>query len=166
MGLETRCVAGAPFHEPRSYLRPHLKGLRTDGRPQPCQNLRGVIIKRRDGSFDNSRRQTTPTRMHHGNPAALFALDAARELLAREPRAVCIVGGIDSLLGEELLERLEEDERLKSEGYDNPHGMSPGEAVGLLAVEGVMDDPAPAEADLGAPGGVPAGIVGPDNRDS
>ena len=71
----------------------------------------------------------------YGNPAALFALDAARELLVQDPEAVCIVGGIDSLLGEELLERLEEGERLKSEGYDNPHGMSPGEAVGLLVVE-------------------------------
>ncbi len=71
----------------------------------------------------------------HGNPSGLFALEAANEIIAGDPRALCVIGAVDSLLNEELLERLEDDERLKSEGGGSPHGISPGEAVGFVLVE-------------------------------
>ena len=71
----------------------------------------------------------------HGNPSGLFALEAASEIIARDPRALCVVGAIDSLLDEELLEHLEDEERLESEESGSPHGISPGEAVGFLLVE-------------------------------
>ncbi|MEM9456658.1 MAG: hypothetical protein AAGF11_20940 [Myxococcota bacterium] len=80
--------------------------------------------------------QTPPVQVFpHGNPSGLFAFEAASEIIAGDPRALCVVGAIDSLLNEGLLERLEDGERLKSEGDGSPHGISPGEAVGLVLVE-------------------------------
>jgi len=70
-----------------------------------------------------------------GNPSAMFALVAAAEILQRDPRSVCIVGAVDSLLDAELLERFEEEGRLTSEGHGCPHGLTPGEAAGFLVVE-------------------------------
>lgn len=101
-------------------------------RERPCHLLLGASHPDRWGCLFGGSRDLLPTALRselrelfrrqprvrvfpRGNPAALFALDAAREILMQDPQAVCIVGGIDSLLDEELLERLEEDERLRSD---------------------------------------------------
>ena len=120
-------------------------------RGRPCHLLLGGAGSDRDGQLYRAAEDLLPAALAseleplfasprvrlfpRGNPSAMFALVAALEILQRDPRSVCIVGAADSLLNEDLLERLEEDERLGSEGYDCPHVMSPGEAVAFMVVE-------------------------------
>jgi 3-oxoacyl-[acyl-carrier-protein] synthase I len=70
-----------------------------------------------------------------GNPAALEALDYGCQFLKAHPQTVCIIGGVDSLLDVETLDRLESEDRLKSASYGRSHGLVPGEGVGFLMVE-------------------------------
>ena len=70
-----------------------------------------------------------------GNPSAIEALDHARRFLAAHPEAICIVGGIDSLLDFETLEYFEDDARLKSATYGRHQGLIPGEGVGFFIVK-------------------------------
>jgi len=73
--------------------------------------------------------------LESGNPSGIEALQHARRFLALHPDAVCIVGGIDSLLDVETLDYLEDDARLKSATYGRHQGLIPGEGVGFLVVE-------------------------------
>jgi len=120
-------------------------------RGRPCHLLLGVAHPNRDGALYESPDDPLPSALAselaplfgavgvevfpQGNPSGMFALKAASEIIRRDRRSLCVVGAVDSLLDEDLLERLEEEERLKSEGNDCPHGLSPGEAVGFIAVE-------------------------------
>ena len=72
-----------------------------------------------------------------GHASTLFALAAAEEVLRVDRSAICVVGGVDSLLDEELLEWLDDDERLKSASLGRQHGLCPGEAACFLLVEAV-----------------------------
>lgn len=132
-------------------LRRLLAGLdpRHDG-GRPCHLLLGAPCEGREGPIYTEPRDTLPAALarelppwlgalrvevlHQGSPSALFGLERAAELLDRDPRALCIVGAVDSLLDEDLLERLEEEERLRLEEH-GPHGLSPGEAAGFVVVE-------------------------------
>lgn len=60
------------------------------------------------------------------------ALATARELLRRRTVDRCIVGGVDSLLADPDIKRLQKMKRLYGEG--NPQGVIPGEGAVFLAV--------------------------------
>ncbi|NPV03528.1 MAG: 3-oxoacyl-ACP synthase [Syntrophaceae bacterium] len=70
-----------------------------------------------------------------GNASLHFALEQAATRIASVPSEPCILGGIDSLLGEATLNWLESDGRLKSSSYGRHQGLSASEAVGFLIVE-------------------------------
>jgi 3-oxoacyl-[acyl-carrier-protein] synthase-1 len=88
--------------------------LRTVGRP--AGNLEGHTVAR-------------------GNASLHYAVEQAARQIEKDPAAVCIIGGIDSLLRESTLNWLEGDGRLKSSSYGRHQGLTAAEAVGFLIVE-------------------------------
>ena len=70
-----------------------------------------------------------------GNASGIVGMSQAAEILQQDPLALCIIGGIDSLLSEETVGWLERDERLRSETFGRAHGLAVGEGVGFLALE-------------------------------
>lgn len=70
-----------------------------------------------------------------GNPSVIQCIEIARELLKENPKSLCIIGGVDSLLALDTLDWFEESERLKSETFGRNQGFSPSEAVGFMLLE-------------------------------
>ena len=70
-----------------------------------------------------------------GNASLHAAIEEARGWIENNPGDLCIVGGIDTLLGASTLNWFEHDGRLKSASYGRHQGMVPGEAVSFLIVE-------------------------------
>jgi 3-oxoacyl-[acyl-carrier-protein] synthase-1 len=70
-----------------------------------------------------------------GHPATMRCLESAGKLLEKNSNALCLIGGIDSLLALDTLNWFEEAERLKSETFGRNQSFSPGEAVGFMIVE-------------------------------
>lgn len=85
--------------------------------------------------------QWTPCASTHilpyGNASFMHAVEQAKTIIAGMPDAICIIGGIDSLLDISTLNWFEKDSRLMSETYGRHHGLIPGEAVGFVIVEDV-----------------------------
>jgi 3-oxoacyl-[acyl-carrier-protein] synthase-1 len=71
----------------------------------------------------------------YGNAAAIHAFERAASQIDRNPAAVCIIGGVDSLLRTSTLNWFETDNRLKSGSYGRHHGLIAGEGAGFLMVE-------------------------------
>jgi 3-oxoacyl-[acyl-carrier-protein] synthase-1 len=70
-----------------------------------------------------------------GNASGMVGMSRVDGLLRQDPSALCIVGGIDSLLSQETVGWFERDERLRSDTFGRAHGIAVGEAVGFLALE-------------------------------
>ena len=70
-----------------------------------------------------------------GNASLHFAIDRAGGFIESDPGALCIVGGIDSLLRDSTLNWFEQDGRLKSNSYGRHQGLIAGEAVSFLIIE-------------------------------
>ncbi|MDA8429042.1 MAG: 3-oxoacyl-ACP synthase [Geobacteraceae bacterium] len=70
-----------------------------------------------------------------GNASLQYAIAEAGRLIESSPGALCIVGGVDSLLRDSTLNWFEQGSRLKSTSYGRHHGLIAGEAVGFLIVE-------------------------------
>jgi len=70
-----------------------------------------------------------------GNASVIQALAGACRFLEKDPEALCIVGGVDCLLGTRTLDWFEQHARLKSRSYGRHHGVIPGEAVSFMTVE-------------------------------
>lgn len=70
-----------------------------------------------------------------GNASLHCAMIQVGQLLENDPAALCIIGGIDSLLGDSVLSWFEQDSRLKSISYGCHQGLIAGEAVGFLVIE-------------------------------
>ena len=70
-----------------------------------------------------------------GNASSLACIQMARQILSTNKKALCIIGGIDSLLAKKTLRWFEDNERLKSETHGRHHGFSPGEAVAFTIIE-------------------------------
>jgi len=73
--------------------------------------------------------------IYRGNSSMQYAVARAGELIESNPSALCIIGGIDSLLRESILNWFEQAGRLKSESYGRQQGLIAGEAVGFMVVE-------------------------------
>ena len=72
-----------------------------------------------------------------GNASMHLALEQARVWLESDPGAICIVGGVDTLLRASTLNWFERDGRLKSASYGRHQGLVAGEAVSFMIVEDV-----------------------------
>ena len=70
-----------------------------------------------------------------GNASVPFSIAEAELLIESDPRALCIVGGIDSLLRDSTLNWFEQDSRLKSISYGRHQGLIAGEAVCFMILE-------------------------------
>ena len=81
--------------------------------------------------------QTIP----QGNASSQFGIEQAAKIIENNPTALCIVGGIDSLLRASTLNWFEHTGRLKSVSYGRHQGLIAGEAVGFTIIE----DPARAD---------------------
>jgi 3-oxoacyl-[acyl-carrier-protein] synthase-1 len=113
-----------------------LIGIATLYRPGPKNTalLEDVLIRQLDElGFKNVNLIFVPG----GNVAIHQALVKANTLLIEDPDALCIIGGIDTLLGEDTLDWLEEEQRLKSETFCRHQGIIPGEAVAFFMIESV-----------------------------
>ena len=73
--------------------------------------------------------------IRRGNASMQYAVARAAELVESNPAALCIIGGIDSLLQKTTLEWFKQAGRLKSESYGRQHGLIAGEAVGFMIAE-------------------------------
>jgi 3-oxoacyl-[acyl-carrier-protein] synthase-1 len=80
---------------------------------------------------DKTDLQTIP----QGNASMQYAMEKAGQLIESNPAALCIIGGIDSLLKASTLNWLEKDNRLKSVSYGRHQGLIAGEAVGFMIIE-------------------------------
>jgi 3-oxoacyl-[acyl-carrier-protein] synthase-1 len=70
-----------------------------------------------------------------GNASMQNAVAPAGELVKSNANALCIIGGIDSLLRNSTLNWFEQDCRLKSVSYGRHQGLIAGEAVCFMIVE-------------------------------
>jgi 3-oxoacyl-[acyl-carrier-protein] synthase-1 len=140
-----------------------LLGTASKSRPGPryegnneelCKVLKNIALK----NASHVKCGIIPT----GNASTLACIQKAQQILTTNTNALCIIGGIDSLLGDRTLQWYEDNERLKSETFGRQHGFSPGEAVAFTIVEsergayrrnkkpmveisgiGIADEPAP-----------------------
>lgn len=90
-----------------------------------------------------------------GQAAVACAAARAREILAQQPEAACLVAGFDSLLDVATLQFFSKDDRLLSEAYGRQHGFAPGEACAFFLLESeqsVAQHKTPALAELVAAG--------------
>ena len=70
-----------------------------------------------------------------GNTSALHGIEKAVDILAKHDDAVCLVGGVDSLLSAETLSWFDQDIRLVSETPKRDHGLFPSQAAGFFILE-------------------------------
>lgn len=89
--------------------------------------LRGIIKER----TDKPEIQFVP----RGNASLMYALDLAGRLIESDPGALCIIGGVDSLIRTSTLNWFEQKARLKSASYGRHQALIAGEAVGFMIVE-------------------------------
>ncbi|KIE43494.1 MULTISPECIES: 3-oxoacyl-ACP synthase [Geobacter] len=120
--------------DPRRPSQIHLfLGVASEERPGPRYEesslfpLRGIIGK----WTDKPGLQAIP----RGNASMMYSLEQASRLINSNPDAVCIVGGVDSLLRTSTLNWFEKDCRLKSASYGRHQGLIAGEAVGFMVIE-------------------------------
>jgi 3-oxoacyl-[acyl-carrier-protein] synthase I len=79
--------------------------------------------------------QTSGEVVEKGNVSLHHSIKKAAQYIASNPDALCVIGGVDSLLSESTLNWFDADNRLKSESYGRHQGLSPSEAVCFLIVE-------------------------------
>jgi len=73
--------------------------------------------------------------IYKGNASFHHAVGEAARIISNQPDALCIIGCVDSLLMESILDRFESDKRLKSFSHGRHHGLIASEAVGFFIVE-------------------------------
>lgn len=122
-------------HGTRRPSHVHLfLGVASEERPGPRYEesclfpLLGIIGK----WTDKADHQVVP----RGNASLMYAIDQASRLIGNNPGAVCIIGGVDSLIRTSTLNWFEKDNRLKSGSYGRHQGLIAGEAAGFMIVEG------------------------------
>lgn len=110
-----------------------LLGVASEERPGPDYGKENIlvlkpVVTKRFG--DHASEMIT-----HGNASFHYAVEQAAKIIEEQADLVCIVGGVDCLLHESVLDGFESEGRLKSSGYGRNHGLIPSEAVSFLIVE-------------------------------
>jgi len=108
-------------------------GASSEERPGPRYEERCTYTLQRivEKWMDKPDMQAIP----QGNASLHYAMIQAGQLLENDPAALCIIGGIDSLLRESTLNWFEQEGRLKSISYGRQQGLIAGEAVGFMSIE-------------------------------
>lgn len=111
-----------------------LLGVASEERPGPRyeENCLFPLLEIIKGLVDEPDIQVVP----QGNASMMYALDLAGSLIKSNPGAVCIVGGVDSLIRTSTLNWFEQEARLKSSSYGRHQALIAGEAAGFLIIEG------------------------------
>ena len=110
-----------------------LLGVAAEERPGPRYEescllpLRGIIEDRTE--------KPDCQVLSRGNASMMYALEQAGRLIEGNPGAVCIIGGVDSLIRTSTLNWFEQKARLKSASYGRHQALIAGEAIGFLIVE-------------------------------
>jgi 3-oxoacyl-[acyl-carrier-protein] synthase I len=113
-----------------------LVGVASSSRPGP--RYEGEIEETINSLMkiaQNRAKKLTAQVIKSGNASVIRGLEIARQLLAENPQALCIIGGMDCLLAPETLDWFEDAERLKSETFGRNQGFIPGEAVSFMVVQ-------------------------------
>lgn len=121
-------------HSTRRYAQIHLfLGVSSEERPGPRYEERCAYpLQRIVGKWAVTvELQAIP----RGNASMQYAMEQAARLMENDPAALCIIGGIDSLIRDSTLNWFEQDGRLKSVTYGRQQGLIAGEAVGFMVIE-------------------------------
>lgn len=111
-------------------------GLPSDRRPGPSTDERKTIwTKRLENKLLRYAERVHVAFFSTGNASAIHGVQDASRILSAHPQAVCIVGGVDSLLSADTLAWLATDWRLVSESHGRQHGLFPSHAAGFFMVE-------------------------------
>jgi 3-oxoacyl-[acyl-carrier-protein] synthase-1 len=110
-----------------------LLGVASESRPGPdygaeCINTQRYILA-------DFVAQPSVELIPAGNSSMYQAIKRASRIIEEKPDALCIVGGIDTLLDRFTLNWFEADNRLKSPSYGRHHGLIASEAVCFLVIE-------------------------------
>ncbi len=73
--------------------------------------------------------------INKGNASLHYAIGEASQVIEKRPDSLCVIGCVDSLLAESILDGFESDSRLKSFSHGRHHGLIASEAAGFLIVE-------------------------------
>ncbi len=73
--------------------------------------------------------------IRQGNASAHLGAAQAVQLIETNPKALCIVGAVDSLLDRTTLNWFEQTRRLKSESHGRSQCLVPGEGAGFMILE-------------------------------
>jgi 3-oxoacyl-[acyl-carrier-protein] synthase I len=123
------------FHySARRYSQFHLfLGVSSEERPGPRFEERCAYPLQRivEKWADTAELQAIP----QGNASLQFAFEQAAQQIENDPAALCIIGGIDSLIRDSTLNWFEQHSRLKSITYGRQQGLIAGEAVGFMIIE-------------------------------
>ncbi len=111
-------------------------GLPADRRPGPSMaDWNQVWTKRIEKELERYADRIYVEFFSAGNASAIHGIQNAARILTASPLAVCIVGGVDSLLSPDTLAWLANDWRLVSESHGRQHGLFPSHAAGFLIIE-------------------------------
>ncbi|MRR06245.1 MAG: 3-oxoacyl-ACP synthase [Deltaproteobacteria bacterium] len=108
-------------------------GTASADRPGPRyeDSCKRLLIRVMENRADKTDLQIIPM----GNASMPYALAEASRVVESNANTLCIVGGIDSLLRDSILNWFEQDGRLKSVSYGRHQGLIAGEAVCFLTIE-------------------------------
>lgn len=118
----------------QSHSQIHLfMGVSSDERPGQrfAERCTYPLQRALEEWCDKAAQQVIP----QGNASMQYAIAQAAELIESNPAAICIIGGIDSLLRQSTLNWFEQAGRLKSESYCRQQGLIAGEAAGFVIIE-------------------------------
>ena len=117
-------------------------------RPARCQLILGAASAKRPGpdygkkildslveTLNDRFPQCSGLVVSKGNASLNYALKEATSLMLSNPESLFVVGAIESLLEEPILNWFEANDRLKSDRYGRQHGLIASEAVCFMVVE-------------------------------
>lgn len=110
-----------------------MLGVASNGRPGPDYGEETMIVLKH--VIAEYFGKYTPEILPQGSASLHNAIRQAAKLIAGQPEMVCIIGCIDCLLRESILDGFESAGRLKSARYGRHHGLIPSEAASFLVVE-------------------------------
>lgn len=107
-------------------------------RPGPDFNPNGQMVHQLETILAAYASSVVSETIESGNAATIKGILRSRDILSENPHALCIVGGVDSLLSKDTLEWFEQDYRLKSDSNDKNHSFVPSHAAGFFIIESDM----------------------------